>query len=229
MDCAVRISASKRKAPQEPERKARRRDIRVTRRRAEILDAAKKVFLERDFNTVTIEAIADAGAFSRATVYLYFKNKQEMYVEVLLRDLDVLISGLLDAVNEADTMRNNLFRMSVSYMNFFKMHPEYFRKLSFFFFPGREEFLPKAVLKTIDRKLETGVLGIERCISLGIERGEARQIDARSATLALWGQWMGSAYAAITGHTNRFERTIEQTFADGIDIFVDGLSPRSGN
>ena len=117
--------------------------MRIDRRRSEILDAAKQVFLAREYTAVTIDDIADSAAFSRATIYLYFKNKQEVYTGVLLRDLDQMISGLTDSLIRTDTVRNNLFRMATAYMNFFRIHPEYFTTLSFFFFPAERKCCPK--------------------------------------------------------------------------------------
>ncbi len=184
------------------------------------------MFLAREYNSVTIDDIAEAAAFSRATIYLYFKSKQEVYTGVLLRDLDRMITGLTDSLIKTDTVRNNLFRMATAYMNFFRSHPEYFTTLSFFFFPGRKESLPEAAAQTIETRLADGISAIEEAIRLGIERGEARPVDARAATLSLWGQWMGNAYLAITGHTAIYERTIEQVYADGIDLFLEGLTMR---
>lgn len=223
MDCAVPISDSK---PTPQDVKERRKSVRTERRRSEILDAAKKVFLDREFSTVTIEEIAEAAAFSRATIYLYFKSKQEVYTGVLLRDMDTLITGLTDSLIRTDTVRNNLFRMATSYMNFFRSHPEYFATLSFYFFPGRREPLPEEASATIEGRLADGILSIEEAIRLGIERGEARPVDARAVTLALWAQWMGNAYLGVTGQTAEYGRTMEQVFADGIEIFLEGIIVR---
>ena len=62
MDCGVPISDSDEKQRQ----KLRRQNARAARRREEILDAAKSVFVARDYSAVTIDDIAEAGAFSRA-------------------------------------------------------------------------------------------------------------------------------------------------------------------
>ena len=224
MDCAVPTSDSK---PAPLDLKERRRAMRTERRRSEILDAAKKVFLDRDFSTVTIDEIAEGAAFSRATIYLYFKSTQDVYTGVLLRDMDTLISGLIDSLIRTDTVRNNLFRMATSYMNFFRNHPEYFGALSFYFFPGRREPLPDDASATIETRLAEGILSIEEAIKLGIERGEARPVDSRAATLSLWAQWMGNAYLAVTGQTTDYGRSMEQVFADGIDIFLEGIIVRT--
>lgn len=203
--------------------------MRIERRRGEILDAAKSVFLDRDYTSVTIDDIAEAAGVSRATIYLYFKSKQEVYTGVLLRDLDRMITGLTDSLIETDTVRNNLFRMATAYMNFFRIHTEYFSTLSFFFLPGRKETLPSDAAEAISLRLADGIHAIEHAIRLGIERGEARQIDARAATLSLWGQWMGNAYLAAAGRIALYDRTMEQVYADGIDLFLNGLTlPEQG-
>jgi AcrR family transcriptional regulator len=220
MDYAVLTSDSKTTPLDDKER---RRSIKAERKRKEILDAAKKVFLHRDFSTVTIEEIAESAALSRATIYLYFKSKQDVYTGILLRDMDRLISGLTQSFIQTDTVRNNLFRMATSYMNFFRGHPEYFTTLSFYFFPGRREPLPDEASSTIAARLADGIFAIEEAIRLGIERGEARPIDTRAATLSLWAQWMGNVYLAVTGETSNYGRSMEQVFADGIDIFLTGI------
>jgi len=206
--------------------KERRRSKRIVRRRAEILDAAKKIFLAGDYASVTIDDIADIAGISRATIYLYFKSKQEVYTELLFRDLDEMITLLTGSLDRNDSVRNNLFRMATSYMNFFRVHPEYFTTLSFYFMPGRTETLPAEAAAKISTRLNEGILAIEEAIKLGIARGEARPVDARAATLSLWGQWMGNAYLAVAGQTAFYERTIEQVYADGIDIFLEGLTMR---
>lgn len=206
--------------------KERRRSQRTVRRRAEILDAAKNIFLAGDYASVTMDDVADIAGISRATIYLYFKSKQEIYTELLFRDLDAMISVLVTSFDRNDSVRNNLFRMSISYMNFFRVHPEYFTTLSFFFMPGRKETLPAEAAAKISARLNDGILTIEEAIKLGIARGEARPVDARAATLSLWGQWMGNAYLAVAGRTTIYERTVEQVYADGIDLFLDGLTVR---
>jgi len=37
---------------------------------------------------------------------------------------------------------------------------------------------------------------------------------------------MGNAYLAVTGQTSDYGRTMEQVFADGIDIFLEGIIVR---
>jgi AcrR family transcriptional regulator len=60
------------------ERKTRERQQRTL----QIMDAAKKVFSAKGFSGTTMEEIAQAAELSPATLYLYFKNKNELYASL---------------------------------------------------------------------------------------------------------------------------------------------------
>jgi AcrR family transcriptional regulator len=60
------------------ERKTRERHQRTL----QIMDAAKKVFSAKGFSGTTMEEIAQAAELSPATLYLYFKNKNELYASL---------------------------------------------------------------------------------------------------------------------------------------------------
>ena len=68
------------------ERKEREKE----RRRQQIIVAAKRVFSEKGFNKATMEDIAQEAELSPGTLYLYFKNKEELYASLSLRILQYL-------------------------------------------------------------------------------------------------------------------------------------------
>ncbi len=68
------------------ERKERERE----RRRQQIMVAAKRVFAEKGFTKATMEDIAKEAELSPGTLYLYFKNKDELYASLSLRILQYL-------------------------------------------------------------------------------------------------------------------------------------------
>jgi AcrR family transcriptional regulator len=78
------------------ERKERERE----RRRQQIIVAAKRVFSEKGFNRATMEDIAQEAELSPGTLYLYFKNKDELYASLSLRILQYLNIRLDHVVKE---------------------------------------------------------------------------------------------------------------------------------
>ena len=72
------------------ERKERERE----RRRQQIMVAAKRVFSVKGFTKTTMEDIAKEAELSPGTLYLYFKNKDELYASLSLRILQYLLIRL---------------------------------------------------------------------------------------------------------------------------------------
>ena len=80
------------------ERKQRERE----RRRQQIIVAAKRVFSEKGYSKSTMEDIAREAELSPGTLYLYFKNKDELYASLSLRILRYLNIRLEDVKREKD-------------------------------------------------------------------------------------------------------------------------------
>ena len=65
-------------------------------KRAEIVDAARKLFLDTGYEAASIGAIAATAGVAPNTIYWYFKDKDEVLVAVLDRELK---SGMSDYFN----------------------------------------------------------------------------------------------------------------------------------
>jgi AcrR family transcriptional regulator len=77
------------------ERKEREKE----RRRQQIMVAAKRIFSANGFNKSTMEDIAREAELSPGTIYLYFRNKDELYASLSLRILQYLNIRLKHVVN----------------------------------------------------------------------------------------------------------------------------------
>lgn len=80
------------------ERKEREKE----RRRQQIIVAAKRVFSEKGFNKATMEDIAKEAELSPGTLYLYFKNKEELYASLSLRILQYLHIRVSHVINQTE-------------------------------------------------------------------------------------------------------------------------------
>jgi len=80
------------------ERKKRERE----RRRQQIAVAAKKIFSVKGFNKTTMEDIAREAELSAGTLYLYYKNKNELFASLSLRVLKYMNIRLEKVTKEPD-------------------------------------------------------------------------------------------------------------------------------
>jgi AcrR family transcriptional regulator len=62
-----------------------RRAEQVERNRAAVLDAARRVFLDRGYGGATVDAIAEEAGFSKGVVYSQFGSKADMFMALLER------------------------------------------------------------------------------------------------------------------------------------------------
>ncbi len=80
------------------ERKAREKE----RRRQIIMDTAKEIFQEKGLSSTTIEDIATRAELSTATIYLYFKNKEELYAYLNLKTVQIVQDEIEKVYNRED-------------------------------------------------------------------------------------------------------------------------------
>lgn len=94
--------------------------------RSKILVTARRLFAERGFAAVTIRSIADAIDYSPRTIYLYFKDKEDLIRQLCLENFlafgktQQLLLSIEDPVQR-------LHRMGQSYVEFAVQHPHHYR------------------------------------------------------------------------------------------------------
>lgn len=76
------------------ERKQREKE----QRKIEIINAARKVFSNKGFNAATMEEIALEAELSPGTLYLYFKNKEELHTILSIEILKYLTEEMQKVV-----------------------------------------------------------------------------------------------------------------------------------
>ena len=76
--------------------------------RQQILDASKGVFMRHGFAKVTMDDIAKAVHKSRSTLYYYFKNKQEVFMAIVMEESGNVFSAARKSITEDQTFVWNL-------------------------------------------------------------------------------------------------------------------------
>ena len=109
------------------ERKEREKE----HRKEEILDAAQKLFFEKGLATATMDEIAEAAELSKGTLYLYYKSKEDLYLAVMMRGMEMLYKIYEPIVSSNDTSVQKLAKFGDTYKNFFHSHRSFFRMFHF--------------------------------------------------------------------------------------------------
>jgi AcrR family transcriptional regulator len=82
-----------------------------------ILDAAAELLLRAGYRRTTIEDVAERAGIGKGTVYLHWKNREELFLAVLLRESVRSIEDLVGAL-EADPLAARLATLTeIQYTN----------------------------------------------------------------------------------------------------------------
>lgn len=106
-----------------------RKEREKKQRRNAILDAAEKIFFHQGLVNTSMDSIAKEAEFSKGTLYLYFKNKEELYRAVLLRGFILLEQKLKEEENEQESAYENLKRITMAYYRFSQEEDGYFNAI----------------------------------------------------------------------------------------------------
>jgi AcrR family transcriptional regulator len=98
-------------------------------RRTQIIEAAARLFEDRDPAEVPFEEIADAAGVSRALVYNYFGDRGGLLAAVYLHHFDAVNERLRAAVADADTPSDRMRAVVDAYLDFAAEHPGAWRLL----------------------------------------------------------------------------------------------------
>jgi AcrR family transcriptional regulator len=94
--------------------------------RTKILDAARVLFAAEGYDAVTMRRIADAIEYSPTAIYLHFKDKERLILELCREDSMALAKVFHRIAREPDPVER-LRAIGLSYVAFGLEHPNHYR------------------------------------------------------------------------------------------------------
>lgn len=190
-----------------------------------ILRAARKLFFDRGFKSVTVDSIAAKAGVSKGSVYLYFDSKEEIYAQVLIADNVELNKKLKTFSAKEASGAELLLEFSQIYINFFLDNNELFRILMTFMLQTEQMNLTEEQNAELIRTTHENIKLMSTIIQESIDKGEfSPAIDIRQTQNAIWGLLNGiiSLFLFMGNPAKRAER-IHSMVKDSLGIFIKGL------
>ena len=192
---------------------AERREREKEQRRNDIIDAAEQVFFSKDFENASMDDIAKEAELSKGTLYLYFKNKEDLYLALHSRGHALLLSMFEKAIKKPETGIDKVRAIGEAYYQFYKKYPKYFHAL--IYFESRdidfsdENSAAMICMKEGDKLMDILIESIKK----GIKDSSIRSdIDPEKTALALWGMSTGVIQImALKGDILKHIRQVNET------------------
>jgi AcrR family transcriptional regulator len=81
-----------------------------------ILSVARNVFASQGADNTTMDDVAKASGLGRRTIYTYFKTREELYKEVIEREIDVILKQLNRVAGMKISPEKKIVRFMVNHM-----------------------------------------------------------------------------------------------------------------
>ncbi len=203
------------------ERKQREKE----QRRTEIMNAARVVFSAKGFNRATMEEIATEAELSPGTLYLYFKNKEELHTSLSINILGYLTKEIDKFVGRDDmNAEEKLIALRDTFISVYDYDSRML--ISLFHLQSGETLrnLSGSVLQQLKKTSRDALHAIKIIVQEGIEQGIF--IDRHPVALAdiLWATYSGVVLWVDSKRLlNNEKNFVKQTLMSAFEIIEKGL------
>jgi len=104
-----------------------RKELRKEQNRLEILAAAEHVFARNGFHLTTMDDVAEACGWSKGTLYIHFKNKEDLFFSVISEKLEKFAEALATALARCQNLEQTIAALVDAQFQFFLENKEFFQ------------------------------------------------------------------------------------------------------
>ncbi len=160
--------------------------------RENIVSAASALFMDRGIAATSMDDIAKAAGYSKATLYVYFENKEEIVGILVLNSMQKLYDYISSALTQHKTTKARYDFICRGLMQYQQEFPLYFKmvldKINIDF--ESKDYLPEEkktyqIGEEINEKIKNFLLS-------GMEKGDLRSdLEIMPAIFNFWGMLSG--------------------------------------
>ena len=157
-------------------------------RQDRILEGALSVFKEKGLDGATMDQIATAAGFGKATLYYYFRSKEEVFSAILVDGWQNIWESLEPVIAEEGSPRKTFVNVLIKIAENAQNRPGLFE---FLFNVPKAIKLDDQPWKDYQDKLYAIIQGL---LEDGVKKGEFPKVDPQLMFKALGGLFMGLVF-----------------------------------
>ena len=195
--------------------------------RNNILEAAKVLFETKGISQTTMDDIAKKAEYSKSTIYVYFKSKDEIYNYIIFESMQLLKNRLSETVADHPDFEDCFFSICRNLEQFQQEYPLYFDSILSEISINEEDFIQYPILKEIYRTGEEMNEVLLNLIVKGIASGDLRPDMRPMPTIFMLWASLGGIIKMAEQKKHYFEEKLQlskQTYLEhSYQMLFDGL------
>ena len=187
--------------------------------RQDILDAASEMFAQEGYASVSMRKIADKIEYSPTTIYLYFKDKNDLLNQICEETFANLIKDWQKIENKTDDPLTGLSKAMAAYVEFGLKYPNHYEvtftnPLNDFLGEDGQQFEGSMGQKAFEHIVSQ----VAKCM----EAGQIKQSDIAVTSQLIWA--MGHGIVSLLNSQKHFPFVGRNELLQGsIDMIFSGI------
>ena len=202
-----------------------RREREKQARRESILAAARELLHKKGINGASMNQIAKKAELGVATLYSYFKNKEDLFLALQEEGLDLLRDFMLASLEGITEPQEKLRKIASSFLEFSQKRKNYYYIINYFISIPEILFEP-SMKGEIDSRAEKALNIAEIIISEGIEKKQFKSLDTKRSAFMFWALVHGLTQYKKLESTVLLNDSFADVFEFAINEFIQSLFPR---
>ena len=189
--------------------------------RENIITTARKLFAEKGYEHTDMKEIAGELGMTHAALYYYFKNKEDIYLELYSKSLDLMEESFREAMTSpVPDIPSRISLLIFSYFNFYNDHPDYYRVFTYGNRSGDKEV---EIPENLKEKSVNILHMLEEPVQDGIREGVIRPCNSYKTVIALWTMSDGVLMLHKSSRVALFGDQFMDYYATAVNILLNGL------
>lgn len=187
----------------------------------QILQAARKIFLQKGYWSATMRDISEESQLSTGAIYFYFKGKDEIYGRICEAVMQLTVNLLKQNRKTTGSMREKLISIIKAYVGFYTNYSEDFDLLETAF---KQVVLPEDINQRIELLVQEALSFVNEIFVQAIDDGElSGAVDTGKLTRNIWAAIEGALYIHKRKFLEEANYDLDDFVLSQMNIFINGI------
>ncbi|GER65789.1 TetR family transcriptional regulator [Weizmannia acidilactici] len=176
-------------------------------RRMQILNASTKAFSQYGYKATTMDLIAKMANVGKGTIYNFFRNKEELFNEIISRLIDEMQQVAEEAMDQQASFYANLHSALFSILEFRRSH-----QLTLKLFEEQKEMGTPAVNEMIEKIEEKIIAYIKELLERAIGAGKIKPCNPELTAFVMFKLYVAIIFDWEKHHESLTKEEIAEVF-----------------
>lgn len=190
----------------------------MDKRKEKIITIAGNLFALYGLKKTTLVDIAKEANMAKATLYYYFKNKQDIFAEVIKKESLILSNELEKAIDKTNDPKEKIENYILTRMKHLRKLTNYYRTIT-------DEYLEYTLFVDYVRKdfIEKEIQTLIEILEYGVNRNDFQVKELHSTAVAITYMLKGLEFPVLIKKTSK---NIVKESNNMIEIIINGIGKK---